>query len=49
MVLSGALGRVENLRPEATAVVKLRFLTGFPVDEAANAIGASLRTARRSG
>jgi RNA polymerase sigma factor (TIGR02999 family) len=42
-----AFGRLEREDPEAAAVVRLRFYAGLSVDEAAEALGLSPRTAAR--
>lgn len=47
LLLDEALGRLENVRSEAAELVKLRFFAGLGVDQAAEAIGVSPRTARR--
>jgi RNA polymerase sigma factor (TIGR02999 family) len=47
LLLDEALTRLEGVRPQAAAVVKLRFFSGLTVEEAAAAVGASPRTARR--
>jgi RNA polymerase sigma factor (TIGR02999 family) len=46
--LSEALDKLARLRPEAADLVKLRFFAGLSVAEAAQALGVSSRTARRT-
>jgi RNA polymerase sigma factor (TIGR02999 family) len=45
--LDEALGRLEAVQPEVTAVVKLRYFAGMTAGQAANALGLSRRTADR--
>ena len=47
VALSEALDRLEAEQPEAAAVVKLRYFAGLTAEEAAAALGVSLRTANR--
>lgn len=47
LVLDEALGRLANVRPQAAELVKLRFFAGLSVDQAADVVGISSRTARR--
>jgi len=47
LAVDAALARLENDDPEAAAVVRLRFFAGLSVDQAAEAIGVSPRTAAR--
>jgi RNA polymerase sigma factor (TIGR02999 family) len=47
LALDDALGRLEAGQPEAAAVVKLRYFAGLTAEEAAAALGISLRTANR--
>ena len=47
LALDEVLGRLEAEQPEAAAVVKLRYFTGMTAEQAANALGLSLRTANR--
>jgi len=42
-----ALGRLEGEDPQAAALVRLRFFAGLSVDEAAQSLGLSPRTAAR--
>lgn len=42
-----AIGRLEREEPQAAALVRLRFYAGLGVDEAAQALGLSPRTAAR--
>ena len=45
--LDDALHRLEQVEPDATAVVKLRYFAGFTIEEAAQALDISVRTANR--
>jgi DNA-directed RNA polymerase specialized sigma24 family protein len=47
VAVDAAVRRLENEDPEAAAVVRLRFYAGLSVDQAAEAIGISARTAAR--
>ena len=47
LALDDALRRLEADQPEAAAVVKLRYFAGMAAEEAAAALGVSLRTANR--
>jgi RNA polymerase sigma factor (TIGR02999 family) len=47
LALDEALRRLEAEQPEAAAVVKLRYFAGLTADDAAAAVGVSLRTAHR--
>ena len=47
VALDEVLGRLEAGQPEAAAVVKLRYFAGLTAEEAAAALGVSLRTANR--
>jgi RNA polymerase sigma factor (TIGR02999 family) len=47
IALDEALGRLDAEEPEAAAVVKLRYFTGMTIEEAAAALGVSVRTANR--
>jgi RNA polymerase sigma factor (TIGR02999 family) len=47
LALDDALRRLEAGQPEAAAVVKLRYFAGLTAEEAAAALGISLRTANR--
>jgi DNA-directed RNA polymerase specialized sigma24 family protein len=47
LALDEAFGRLERDDPEAAAVVRLRFYAGLSVDEAAEALELSRRTAAR--
>jgi RNA polymerase sigma factor (TIGR02999 family) len=47
LALDDALRRLEADQPEAAAVVKLRYFAGLTAEEAAVALGISLRTANR--
>jgi RNA polymerase sigma factor (TIGR02999 family) len=47
LALDDALGRLEAGQPEVAAVVKLRYFAGLTAEEAAAALGISLRTANR--
>jgi len=47
LLLDDALTRLANVRPQAAALVKLRFFAGLTVEEAAAIIDVSERTARR--
>jgi RNA polymerase sigma factor (TIGR02999 family) len=47
LALDEALGRLAKVRPQAASLVQLRFFAGLTVDEAAQTIGISSRTARR--
>jgi RNA polymerase sigma factor (TIGR02999 family) len=47
LLLDEALTRLAAARPQAAAVVKLRFFSGLTVEEAAPLLGLSPRTARR--
>jgi RNA polymerase sigma factor (TIGR02999 family) len=45
--LDEALGQLEAEEPETAAVVKLRYFAGLTTEQAADALGISLRTANR--
>ncbi len=45
--LDEALTRLAGVRPQAAELVKLRFFAGLEVDQAAQVVGISSRTARR--
>jgi RNA polymerase sigma factor (sigma-70 family) len=47
LLLDEALSRLAAIRPQATALVQLRYFAGQTVEEAAAIIGISERTARR--
>ena len=47
IALDDALGRLEAEMPEVAAVVKLRYFAGMTAQQAADALGQSLRTANR--
>jgi len=47
LALDEALTRLETEEPDASAVVKLRYFAGLTIDEAAQALGISVRTANR--
>lgn len=47
VAVDSALARLESEDPEAAAVVRLRFYAGLSVDQAAEALGISPRTAAR--
>jgi RNA polymerase sigma factor (TIGR02999 family) len=47
VAVDGALTRLESEDPEAAAVVRLRFYAGLSVEQAAEALGLSPRTAAR--
>ena len=47
LVLDEALTRLASVRPQAAELVKLRFFAGLAVDQAADVVGISPRTARR--
>jgi RNA polymerase sigma factor (TIGR02999 family) len=47
LALDDALTRLEAGQPEVAAVVKLRYFAGLTAEEAAAALGISLRTANR--
>jgi RNA polymerase sigma factor (TIGR02999 family) len=47
LALDNALDRLARRYPQAAEVVKLRFFAGMTLDEAAEALGLSLRTANR--
>jgi RNA polymerase sigma factor (TIGR02999 family) len=47
LAVDEALGRLEQEDPQAAALVRLRFFAGLGVDEAAQALGMSPRTAAR--
>jgi RNA polymerase sigma factor (TIGR02999 family) len=47
LALDEALARLEAGQPEAAGVVKLRYFAGLTAEEAAAALGISLRTANR--
>jgi RNA polymerase sigma factor (TIGR02999 family) len=47
LALDEALGRLEAEDPAAAGVVKLRYFTGLTIEEAAGAMGISVRTANR--
>jgi RNA polymerase sigma factor (TIGR02999 family) len=45
--LDDALNKLESEQPEVAAVVKLRYFAGLTTEQAAEALGISLRTANR--
>src|SRR5262245_26484464 len=47
LALDDALRQLETAQPEVAAVVKLRYFAGLTAEEAASALGVSLRTANR--
>jgi RNA polymerase sigma factor (TIGR02999 family) len=47
LALDEALAALEREEPDAASVVKLRYFTGLTVEEAAAAVGVSVRTANR--
>jgi RNA polymerase sigma-70 factor, ECF subfamily len=47
LALDAAIAKLEQLDPQAAAVVKLRFFTGLPVEQAAGVLGVSERTVKR--
>jgi RNA polymerase sigma factor (TIGR02999 family) len=47
VALDEALARLEADEPAAAAVVKLRYFVGLTIEEAAEALGISVRTANR--
>jgi RNA polymerase sigma factor (TIGR02999 family) len=47
LAVDGALSRLEDEDPQAAALVRLRFYAGLSVDQAAEALGISPRTAAR--
>jgi RNA polymerase sigma factor (TIGR02999 family) len=47
LAVDAALERLEAEDPEAAAVVRLRFFAGLSVDQAAETVGVSPRTAAR--
>ena len=47
LVLDEALTRLASIRPQAAELVKLRFFAGLAVEQAAEVVGISSRTARR--
>lgn len=47
LAVDGALSRLEGEDPDAAAIVKLRFFAGLSVEQAAQALGVSPRTAAR--
>lgn len=47
LAVDAAIGRLEAEDPEAAAVVRLRFFAGLSVEQAAQALGLSPRTAAR--
>ena len=47
VALDEALQRLEQEEPQAAAVVKLRYFAGLTIEEAAQALGISVRTANR--
>jgi RNA polymerase sigma factor (TIGR02999 family) len=47
LALDEALSRLERDEPDAVSVVKLRYFTGLTIEEAAAALGISVRTANR--
>jgi RNA polymerase sigma factor (TIGR02999 family) len=47
VALDDALGRLEAEMPDVAAVVKLRYFAGMTAQQAADALGLSLRTANR--
>jgi RNA polymerase sigma factor (TIGR02999 family) len=47
LALDEALTKLAQVRPQAARLVQLRFFTGLTVDEAAQTVGISPRSARR--
>ncbi len=47
LALNDALERLASQEPAAAAVVKLRYFAGLTIEEAATALGVSIRTANR--
>lgn len=47
LALDEALSRLASVRPQAAELVKLRFFAGLTVDQAADVVGISSRSARR--
>jgi RNA polymerase sigma factor (TIGR02999 family) len=47
LALDAALGRLAAVEPEAAQLVKLRYFAGCTMNEAANLLGLSLRSANR--
>ena len=47
LAVDDALTKLEAEEPEAAAVVKMRFFAGMTIEEAAEALGMSVRTANR--
>lgn len=47
LAVDEALGRLESADPQAAALVRLRFYAGLPVEEAAQSLGLSPRSAAR--
>jgi RNA polymerase sigma factor (TIGR02999 family) len=47
LALNDALDRLANEEPATAAVVKLRYFAGLTIEEAAEALGISVRTANR--
>jgi RNA polymerase sigma factor (TIGR02999 family) len=47
LALNDALSRLETDQPEAASVVKLRYFAGLTIEDAAAALGVSVRTANR--
>jgi RNA polymerase sigma factor (TIGR02999 family) len=47
LALDGALARLEAEEPAAAGVVKLRYFAGLSIEQAATALGISVRTANR--
>jgi len=47
LVLDDAIGRLQQVDPEATAVVRLRYFTGLSIEETAAALGVSAPTVKR--
>jgi RNA polymerase sigma factor (TIGR02999 family) len=47
VLLDDALSQLARIRPQAAAMVKLRFFAGMTIEEAAPVVGVSPRTARR--
>jgi RNA polymerase sigma factor (TIGR02999 family) len=48
LALDEALGRLEQADPEAAKLVKLRYFAGLNMNQAAEALGISLRSAERN-
>jgi len=48
LALDDALGRLESVDPQATAVVRLRFYAGLETEQVAAALGISPRTVKRA-